>query len=169
MRVKFWLKGIIRAIIESICIRSNRSSRRRRSKRCSARVSVALLTTVAAMPLLGNTAAGQCEGPLSGQTFPVGDAPVSVTTGDFNGDGLVDLVTANRNSDDVSMLLNLNLCGNLSFLGDVNRDGIVSALDIAPFVDLLVAGEFQPEADINQDGAVTLLDVEPFVAVSSGE
>ena len=48
-------------------------------------------------------------------------------------------------------------------LGDVNLDGVVDLLDVAPFVDLLTSGEFQTEADINQDGTVDLLDVAPFV------
>jgi YVTN family beta-propeller protein len=53
-------------------------------------------------------------------------------------------------------------------LGDVNRDGIVSLLDVAPFVDLLSQGGFQLEADINQDGVVSLLDVSLFVELLSG-
>lgn len=51
-------------------------------------------------------------------------------------------------------------------IGDVNRDGNVDLLDIAPFISLLIAGEFQCEADTNEDGAVNLLDVcglVPFV------
>ncbi len=39
------------------------------------------------------------------QTFAAGDGPRSVTTGDFNGDGLTDLATANLDSDNVSVLL----------------------------------------------------------------
>ena len=53
-------------------------------------------------------------------------------------------------------------------LGDVNRDGFVNLLDVAPFVDLISAGGFQIEADINQDGLVNLLDVSPFVVLLSG-
>ena len=53
-------------------------------------------------------------------------------------------------------------------LGDVNLDGTVDLLDVAPFVDLLANGDFQPEADINQDGIVDLLDVAPFVDLLSG-
>ncbi len=53
-------------------------------------------------------------------------------------------------------------------LGDVNTDGVVNLLDVAPFVDLLTAGQFQAEADINQDQAVNLLDVTPFVEILSG-
>ena len=52
--------------------------------------------------------------------------------------------------------------------GDVNRDGIVSLLDVSAFVDLLAKGGFQCEADINEDGVVTLTDVEPFVILLTG-
>ena len=48
-------------------------------------------------------------------------------------------------------------------IGDVNLDGSVDLLDVAPFVALLEDGVFQAEADINGDGAVDLLDVAPFV------
>ena len=53
-------------------------------------------------------------------------------------------------------------------LGDVNCDGFVDLLDVAPFVDLLTEGIFEPKADINQDGFVDLLDVAPFVDLLSG-
>ena len=49
-------------------------------------------------------------------------------------------------------------------LGDVNLDGVVDLLDVAPFVELISNSQFQQEADINQDGQVNLLDVAPFVA-----
>ncbi|MEM9412738.1 MAG: dockerin type I domain-containing protein [Planctomycetota bacterium] len=48
--------------------------------------------------------------------------------------------------------------------GDVNLDGVVDLLDVAPFVELITNNEFQAEADINGDGEVDLLDVAPFVA-----
>ena len=47
--------------------------------------------------------------------------------------------------------------------GDVNRDGTVDLLDIAPFVDALSSSEYQLEADVNKDGQVNLLDVQPLV------
>ena len=50
-------------------------------------------------------------------------------------------------------------------LGDVNLDGDVNLLDVAPFVALVVGNDFQAEADINTDGVVNLLDVEPFVSL----
>ncbi|MEM9412336.1 MAG: DUF4465 domain-containing protein, partial [Planctomycetota bacterium] len=48
-------------------------------------------------------------------------------------------------------------------LGDVNKDGEVNLLDIAPFVDLLTNQEYREVADINMDGMLDLLDVAPFV------
>ena len=53
-------------------------------------------------------------------------------------------------------------------LGDVNLDGVVNLLDVAPFVDLISNGGFLDQADINGDGVVNLLDVGPFVELLSG-
>lgn len=53
-------------------------------------------------------------------------------------------------------------------LGDINLDGQVSLLDVAPFVTLLTDGKFQVEADVNLDDAVNLLDVAPFVDLLAG-
>ncbi len=53
-------------------------------------------------------------------------------------------------------------------LGDVNGDGIVSLLDVDPFVEAIATSTFIPEADVNQDGIVNLLDVDPFVDLLSG-
>lgn len=53
-------------------------------------------------------------------------------------------------------------------LGDVNLDGVVSLLDVGPFVDRISTGVFQAEADCNQDGSVDLLDVGIFVDLLSG-
>lgn len=51
--------------------------------------------------------------------------------------------------------------------GDVNQDGVVDLLDVAPFVDILTEGTFACEADVNEDRAVDLLDVQPFVSLLS--
>jgi len=50
---------------------------------------------------------GYCEfDDSSGTAFSVGAAPRSVVAGDFNEDGLCDLVTSNGNDDNISLLLN---------------------------------------------------------------
>ena len=48
-------------------------------------------------------------------------------------------------------------------LGDINGDGAVNLLDVAPFIDLIANGEFDKAGDINGDGAVDLLDVAGFI------
>ena len=48
-------------------------------------------------------------------------------------------------------------------VGDVNCDGSINLLDVAPFVGFVSSGEFNEKADINGDGSVDLLDVAPFV------
>ena len=53
-------------------------------------------------------------------------------------------------------------------LGDVNCDGVVNLLDVAPFVEALTSGEFNEKADVNEDGVVNLLDVQPFVSLLAG-
>lgn len=55
-----------------------------------------------------------------------------------------------------------------SILGDVNRDGIVNFLDIAPFIAVLSSGQFQDEADIDRNGVLNFLDIAPFLAILSG-
>ncbi len=48
-------------------------------------------------------------------------------------------------------------------IGDLNGDGSVDLLDVAPFVDALTNGDYVEAADINGDGQLDLLDVAPFV------
>ena len=56
--------------------------------------------------------------------------------------------------------------GSPSFLlGDVNRDGSVNFLDIAPFVSVLTGSTNQIEADIDGNGVVNFLDIAPFVDI----
>jgi hypothetical protein len=71
--------------------------------------------------LLGNTDNQRVQAQASGgcatvsfsaaTNFGAGDAPSSVTTGDFNADGKLDLATANADSDNVSILLGNGMGG----------------------------------------------------------
>ena len=54
-------------------------------------------------------------------------------------------------------------------LGDVNLDGVVNFLDIAPFVTILSVSGFQAEADVNQDDLVNFLDISPFISILTGQ
>ena len=53
--------------------------------------------------LLGNGAGGFT--PAMGSPFPSGTSPTSLVVGDFNGDGVQDLATANYGSNNVTVLL----------------------------------------------------------------
>ena len=52
-------------------------------------------------------------------------------------------------------------------LGDVNLDGIINFVDIAPFISRLSGNDFQAEADIDQSGSVDFLDISPFMVLLS--
>ena len=53
-------------------------------------------------------------------------------------------------------------------LGDVNQDGAVDFLDIAPFIALLSSDGFSCEADIDGNGVLDFLDIAPFIALLTG-
>ncbi|HMO27585.1 MAG TPA: dockerin type I domain-containing protein, partial [Tepidisphaeraceae bacterium] len=61
---------------------------------------------------------------------------------------------------------------NWLLVGDINGDGAVNNLDIAPFVALLTGGSTSLDAsfagDVNADHAVNNLDIAPFVALLTG-
>ena len=94
--------------------------------------------------------------------LPAGDYTVVVGTFDtVFADG--PSVTAGLGLGDYALSVN-----SLSdfLLGDVNVDGTVDFLDIAPFIAVLTAGgSDQAEADINGDGIVDFLDIAPFIAI----
>ena len=69
---------------------------------------------------------------------------------------------------DGSYLLTTQLPKTRPLLGDVNEDGDVNLLDVAPFVEVLSTGSFHSNADMDQNGVVNLLDVTPFVAALAG-
>ena len=105
---------------------------------------------------------------LSNQMLPALPADTANLGGDgastFTGDvGQVDL---NDFAGDQCATVSYSAGGIL--IGDVNCDGAVDLLDVAPFVAILEAGGFDPKADIDQNGVVDLLDVAPFVDLLSG-
>lgn len=84
--------------------------------------------------------------------MPVGDLPRSIVSADFNGDGHVDLATANEDSDDVSVLLGL---GDGTF-------GPTRSFTVGTAPSAIVAGDFNGDghADLvtsNDDDVSVLL------------
>lgn len=78
------------------------------------------------------------------------EGPVIYSTGQYGSEG--EVLTVNGTGD----------CPDI--LGDINGDGVVSLLDVAPFVDLITGGaDFNCAGDFTGDGEVDLLDVAPFV------
>ncbi len=93
------------------------------------------------------------------------NSPLSLAVVDFDSDQRLDILTGNLRNNNISLMWQNCAEPNETLLGDVNLDGVVDLLDIAPFVAHVINGIYQPEADINQDGAVDLLDIAPFVAI----
>ena len=52
--------------------------------------------------------------------------------------------------------------------GDVDQGGMVTFLDINPFIVLLAANGFQLEADCDCDGDLDFLDIQPFIDILAG-
>jgi len=66
--------------------------------------------------LLGNGSENKGDGTFASEVvYITGTNPTKITTGDFNGDGITDLVTSNRDSDNVSVLLGIEDTGNLGY------------------------------------------------------
>ena len=53
-------------------------------------------------------------------------------------------------------------------LGDVNVNGVVDFLDIAPFIAVLSSANFQAEADCNEDGIINFSDISVFISILAG-
>ena len=84
--------------------------------------------------------------------------------GDMSGDGaLVLAVGAGAGTDGGAIWLLQFETSQPVLLGDFNNDGVLSFLDISPFISILIAGNYQEEADLNFDGTVDFLDIVPFI------
>ena len=78
-------------------------------------------------------------------------------------------VSVSAGDDQVSVSpLELPFAVSVGILGDINCDGEISLTDALFLLELLVTGTFDLKADINQDGVVNLLDVAPFVCLLTG-
>jgi hypothetical protein len=75
----------------------------------------------------------------------LGDRPSRITTGDFNGDGKPDVVSANQNSADLTVALNTSVVGDVSFAAAVSTSGVAGTQSIT-------TGHF--DSDGNLDVAV---------------
>ena len=69
---------------------------------------------------------------------------------------------------DTTTFARINLNAVSVLLGDINLDGAVDFLDIAPFISVLAVAGFQAEADIDQNGVVDFLDITPLIDILAG-
>ena len=118
--------------------------------------------TTGSVQVLWNNGDGTfVDGGLFG-SFP--HIPFALRLTDLDGNAGLDFLLSGGGD---TLLRGLNQCGGV-LLGDIDQNGQVNLLDVAPFIELLTSGKFQAEADINQDGSVDLLDVQLFVDLISG-
>lgn len=83
----------------------------------------------------------------------------------FSGDDTFNYrISDNRGGFDTASITVTTLATEENFqLGDVNHDGAVNFLDIAPFIAYLTSGQYLREADVNQSGGVNFGDIAPFI------
>lgn len=88
----------------------------------------------------------------------------------FSGvDTFIYQVSDDRGGFDTASITVTTLPSNNFLLGDVNQDGIVNFLDIAPFIASLTGGSYKLEADMNQDGTVNFLDISGFISALTAQ
>ena len=110
--------------------------------------------------LLGNGSGGFTAAP--GSPFAVGTLPNSIVVADFNGDGRLDLATANLYSNDVTVLLGNGSGGFTAAPGSPFGTGTGSGMQTGPFG--VAAGDFNGDgkldlatANYNSSSNVTVL------------
>jgi hypothetical protein len=93
------------------------------------------------------------------QFFEVGVGPFGLTAADLSGDRLPDLITANREDNDVSVLVNTGTPPTPSCVGDCNGDGEVTINELIVGVNIALgnaAVDSCPAFDANGNGMVTI-------------
>ena len=102
-------------------------------------------------------------------TSATGGAFVTLSDLATDGSGNLTVTVTRANVQLLFSAVTIEAVGDNFELGDVNRDGEVDFLDIAPFIAVVTAPDgFQFEADINGDGMVDFLDIVPFVTLLTG-
>jgi hypothetical protein len=104
--------------------------------------------------------AGRGDGDFEARKpFQVNVAPIDAVAVDLNNDRKPDVVTANMESNDVSVLLNLADGPEFVCAGDCDGDDVVSVAELITAVDLFMRSTAPDEcrdADVNGDGLVAV-------------
>ncbi|MCA9049036.1 MAG: VCBS repeat-containing protein [Planctomycetaceae bacterium] len=116
-----------------------------------ANIDIASASVDAARILLGG---GNATFQLPPETRDVGRGPVDAAAADFNGDGRLDLMTANRDDDSVSILPG---AGNGGFLGDAVRVAVGNEPTAVAVADVNADGQLDALVANGADGDVVLL------------
>ena len=76
-----------------------------------------------------------------------------------------------RADDGAFIAVNNNLSFTVSgvLLGDVDLNGVINFIDIAPFIAVLSGNGFQAEADCDESGVVDFLDIAFFIVILSSQ
>jgi len=128
-----------------------------------------------AVPQVDSTATIGTIGP---RNLITANATAASFTFNFTGQQNIALVFYNQSGDDAASAQPVYSVDNLSVTvtpdtggtlkGDVDLDGMVTFLDINPFIVILSSNGFQAEADCDCDGDVDFLDIQPFIDILAG-
>src|SRR5207249_4271662 len=109
--------------------------------------------------LLNTTAPGAATPSFAAkQDFATGTTPRSITEGDLNGDGELDLAVANANSNTVSVLLNTSGLGAATSIFATKQDFVTGTTPLSVTVgDLNVDGKLDLAIANNNSSTVSVL------------